>query len=334
MKICLIGDFSPNLDEGYKNTSHQLANELEKTDSVLRVNIKRLNRKFIRQMIYVEKPQIIHAVTKPSYQSLYFTGFFKFLSRKSKVVISALKPENFFSNDQKIGMQKLLVFPVRPDLVLVQTKTAEKQFRQIGCQAAFLGNGVNTNLFLPVSTWFKQELRLKYGIDNNRSVVLHVGHLENARNLITLEPLLLSGIQVVVAGSLYMGTNRELIDRLKAKGFTIFEGYQPNIEELYRLADCYVFPPDPGNSLSMPLSVLEAMSCNLPIVTRRFQGLEENFQEGKGFHFIDRSDDIVQAVKKVIVSEEVIQTRNMILPFSWQSVATNLRAYYTELLKT
>ena len=66
MKICMIGDFSVNFDEGYKNASHYLANGLEKCHTVVRLNAKRIGttqfwRSFIRS-----RPQIIHTIAQPT----------------------------------------------------------------------------------------------------------------------------------------------------------------------------------------------------------------------------------------------------------------------------
>jgi hypothetical protein len=41
MQVCLIGDFSPNLDEGYKNVSHYLADELGTRLEIKRLDVKR-----------------------------------------------------------------------------------------------------------------------------------------------------------------------------------------------------------------------------------------------------------------------------------------------------
>jgi glycosyltransferase involved in cell wall biosynthesis len=96
------------------------------------------------------------------------------------------------------------------------------------------------------------------------------------------------------------------------------------------LADCYVFPPLPGSSLNMPLSVLEAMACNLPVVTTRFQGLD-TFREGDGLVFVDRSDDLAPRVQELLESCAPPATREKIQDLSWQSVATRLQTYYEGL---
>jgi glycosyltransferase involved in cell wall biosynthesis len=331
MEICLVGDFSDNLDEGYKNTGHYLANHLEKHHSVVRLNAKRVGAAQFWRSFVKARPQIIHTIAQPTDQSLILTRLLRQFRPQSRTVISALRAERYFVNGKISLKQRWLLNAMRPDLVLAQTREAEALFKTSGCPVAQLPNGVDLERFRPVDPDGKRALRLKYGIDLDRPVVLHVGHLEEERNLMALQALLSKGIQIVVAGSLYMGLHLELIQRLEEAGFHLFKGYQPHIEEFYRLADCYVFPTQPGNSLSMPLSVLEAMACNLPVITRRFQGLEQAFAPGNGLTFIDRADDISACVESALDSAAASHTREMAQSFSWQAVTSQLQGYYDRL---
>jgi glycosyltransferase involved in cell wall biosynthesis len=104
------------------------------------------------------------------------------------------------------------------------------------------------------------------------------------------------------------------------------------VEEFYQLADCYVFPLEIGSSLSMPLSVLEAMASNLPVVSVRFEGLASAFDEGKGLMFVDRPEDIVHRVHMLMDAQQIALTREQVTPYSWEAVADKLLGYYQELL--
>jgi glycosyltransferase involved in cell wall biosynthesis len=333
IKVCFLGDFSDNFDEGYKNSCHYLAGEVEKYNPVLRINIKSINLKSLSSVIQGPSPRIIHAISQPTYKSLYFLKFLSLFVRKSKTVVSALKPEAFFRAKEVGIIQKILMSLVKPNIVLAQSSSSAKNFEKTGCKTALLHNGVDTNRFIQVPPSRKIDLRRKYKLIENKPVVLHIGHLEVARNLLALEPLVSFGFQVVIVGSLYMGIHKELIEDLRNSGLRIVEGYQPNVEEFYQLADCYVFPLEPGNSLSMPLSVLEAMACNLPVVTRRFAGLVENFKEGNGLFFVDHDSEIAPAVQKALDSHAPIETRTMVLPYSWISIAQQLLKYYSDLIE-
>ncbi len=245
-----------------------------------------------------------------------------------RTVVSALGAERYFAGGAISLRQQLLLRAARPDLTLVQSSAAEALFKRLDCPVMQLPNGVDTERFRPASPQLKHELRVRYGLDPCRPVVLHVGHLHEARNLPALYPLLAKQIQVVVAGSLYMGTNESFIEQLEGAGLRILKGYQPQIEELYMLADCYVFPTQPGDSITMPLSVLEAMACNLPVLTTRFVGLTHAFTPGNGLIFIDNADDIPNLLGVALAYAGNCGTREQVLTLSWQAVTERLETYY------
>jgi glycosyltransferase involved in cell wall biosynthesis len=99
---------------------------------------------------------------------------------------------------------------------------------------------------------------------------------------------------------------------------------------LYQLADLYVFPTLPGRKgcIEIPLSVLEAMACNIKSACTRFGGLPDIFEEGRGFYFIDCDKNLVNIVEK---SQEnnLVRTREMANQYAWKSVTKKI---LTELL--
>jgi glycosyltransferase involved in cell wall biosynthesis len=328
MKICLVGDFSANLDEGFKNTGHYLSQALALRHQVEQVNIKNIRQLDFWRHLLGLKPDVVHILAQPTSQSFAFAYLLKRRWPRVPTLLSALRPERFFSTGLS-AFQKQLVRWSQPDLVVVQSAAAESQFDALACKVARLPNGVDLNKFKPASPEEKSRLKAKYQL-SPQPVVLHVGHLEPDRNLLALAALPAAGFQVVVAGSLYMGTHAGLIDDLEQRGYHLLKGYQPNIADIYRLADCYVFPPPPGNSLAMPLSVLEAMACNLPVVTTRFSGLLEAFPESSGLRFVESQESFLPAIREVLNAAPT--TRDMVTAFSWPAVAERLEQYYQDLL--
>ena len=330
MRIWLIGDYSENLDEGYKNVARYLANELEEFHEVTRLNVKEgLLRQFIKHASG-ESPDIITVISQPTDQSIITTKLFKWILPRSRTIIYALRPEGYFLRRDFI-FQRLLFLFASPDLVLIQSPEAEENFKRLSCSVAFLPNGVDLERFCPVSLDQKRELRTAYNVEHSKYVILHVGHLQPARNLLALQPLLRENFQVVVVGSLYMGVDHELIDQLEMAGFVVFKGYHPKVEHFYQLADCYIFPVKPGNSLTMPLSILEAMACNLPVLTTPFSGIVSSFTEGDGLFFLEQEDALISRVNGLIESNDPIRTREKVLSYSWRSIALKLAGYCQDL---
>lgn len=330
--VSLIGDFSDDLDEGYKNTSHYLASALEDRCRVIRLNGKAIGRPGFWQRALSSKAQIIHVIAQPTNLSFACARMLKLRTPGARTVVSALRADRFFVDGALNSRQRQALRLLKPDLVLVQNRDARRLFAAAGCVVGYLPNGVDLDRFSPASAEVRARLRAKYGLPPDQPIALHVGHLAPERNLSALEPLVGAGFTVLVAGSLYLGVHADLIDELRSKRFHVISGYQPNVEELYQLADCYVFPVRPGNSLSMPLSVLEAMACDLPVVTTRFPGLVESFTEDERFRFIDETSDIVSVVGGVLRADLAARNRDKVQPLSWQAVANQLHAYYGGLL--
>jgi len=228
--------------------------------------------------------------------------------------------------------QRLLIRLLRPDLVLAQSDDNRAYLAALGCRVALTPGGVDTELFQPVDPDRRIELRERYGLATDRPVILHVGHLQEGRGVRALIPLAATGeCQVVLVASSSTAQEQQLAAELRAAGVTIMSEYLPHIEELYQLADCYVFPVTAtDNAIEAPLSVLEALACDLPVVMRRFGGLPGLFGRVRhpGLCFVD-SDAELAARAIELARAGTRGTRVFVMPFSWNHTS---RALLAELL--
>jgi glycosyltransferase involved in cell wall biosynthesis len=120
---------------------------------------------------------------------------------------------------------------------------------------------------------------MKYGLPTDKCIILHVGHINAERNLEALVQLQKDDNQVVIIGSSSTQDVSYKDERLKKslmeQGLQIIDGYIKNIEELYQLSDVYVFPVlSERGCIGVPLSILEARACGLPVVATAFGGLK------------------------------------------------------------
>ena len=150
----------------------------------------------------------------------------------------------------------------------------------------YLKTGIDLCKFHPVDEKRKHFLREKYGFSKDRKLILHVGHLKRARNILSIceiDPKY--QICLVVSSS----TEKEADVRAALKEYKnirLIEEYIPEIQEYYQMADVYFFPVwQTENCIDIPLSVLEAGACNLPIVTTDYGELKE-FAGKEGFYFL------------------------------------------------
>lgn len=325
MKIGLIGDFLEPRDEGQKTIAHYLALELSRRHEVVKLDLRSVfSRTFWARVRENPDLQIIHYIPGPSAKSLALCRLIA-VRGSAKIVTSA--PQPTFST-----LSEKLIRAFRPDLVLVQSERWARWFEMRGCATSLVPNGVDTDRFVPISGERRREVRRRLGIDDERFLVLHVGHITPRRNIPALAHIQRSGRQVLMVASEFAEISEELQQLLNASGSYILKGHRPDIEDIYAMSDCYVFPTKPGNTVLAPLSVLEAMSCNVPVISARFEGLLEVFEEGDGLFFADSDADIVRAVERLERNDLDVRTREKVLPCSWNRVAEQVDQLYHRLL--
>jgi glycosyltransferase involved in cell wall biosynthesis len=154
--------------------------------------------------------------------------------------------------------------------------------------------------------------------------VLHVGHLKSSRNLDVLKAVKrhLPEAEVVLAVSSSTVPNQRVVNELEEAGVRIINRYVPHIEELYQLADCYLFPvKDTQGCAELPLSVLEALACGLRVVTRRFGALPDIFPSEECICYYDTVDELLSAMQTYARCRQstasALSARRIALRHSW-----------------
>lgn len=325
MKILLIGDFSDQYDEGLKNISKKFYHELNKNNEVNIINIKKINLIEFLLILVKFKPKVIHYFTGPTFFSFIFLKLLKLRWVTTKTVISALHPKSPEFLKNKIYWY-IICSLFKPDIILYQDK--KDQFAGISEKLYYFPNGVDIEKFCPVSKQQKIDLKIKYSLDFNKYVILHVGHVIRKRNLEVFQKIqeTVPNVQTLIVGGTYLNIDEKIKSNLEKSGCIIKIGYCPNIHEIYALADCYIFPVKWGNTINIPLTVLEAMATNLPVIAIKYPTLQQ-FTKCIGLNLVETDEQIIHALKKMVTSlqnNEAINTRNCILQYSWSKLTANL----------
>ena len=193
------------------------------------------------------------------------------------------------------------------DEVIVLSKEAQNYFKETyGRETHFIPNGVN-----------RPQIREASLItDKGGRNVDKLAEINNQYHII-----------LVVSSVTESEKDSSIRTLLENRGnVTIIDSYLQSIQEIYQLADVYLFPVmDIENCIDVPLSVLEAASCNLPIVTTEYGELTA-FREQEGFLFIDAldSDSLNQALEKALLKTEV-NNRQAVLEYDWKNSIDNLQ---------
>lgn len=336
MRICLIGDFSGTPDEGMKNVSRTTYEYLSTRHNVLVLTGRTIFKPSVLRRFIEFRPRIVHYLHGPTIRSLVLLKALQFITAQgAKTVVSATRP--YFSK-----FTRWLVPFLKPDLVLTQSAKFERFFQNCGSRVAFLPNGVDCHKFAPVDPGIKKRLRGKHNLPLDQKIVLHVGHIKPNRKLdLFPEIQKIPGVQVVVVGGTVEKSDEDLKTTLQKAGVKVIHRYLNDISELYKAADLYVFPiqdmgdalPDAYNqigSIDLPLSVLEAMACNLPVISTPFGALPRLFKPGGGLEYVETEQAMVAKVKAANW-DSAPRTRSLVLPLDWQRIIGDLENRYRML---
>jgi len=305
--------------------------------NVLALNSKDVFRKTFLYNLRVFLPEIIHYLHGPTIRSLIILKSSKILSgNKPVTIVSATKP--YFSK-----YSRWAVHFFKCDLILSQSLKFEEFFKKKGFNVKFFPNGVDCKKFTPATETEKLRLRQEFDLPENKNIILHVGQIKANRQLeIFKEIQKIDHFQVVIVGGTTETADEVLKKDLQKSGIKVFHKYYEDISKFYKMADLYVFPvedtrdklPDSYNqvgAIDLPLSVLEAMACNLPVIATPFGVLTRIFQPGDGLIFSRTDDEILDAVKTSL-NGVLSDTRNKVLPYDWNRFIEQLEEIYKDII--
>ena len=289
----------------------------ELSDKHLELN-KLLVNKELKKIIKAKKDKVLYFPfpARPIATALrIFT-----LSRYAKNGIDVL-----VSMQTKIDPISKFILKLSGANFLLLSRDAYERFKAIVGEkrVTYLKTGVDTKKFSPVSADEQIELKKKYGFDPEKPLILHVGHLNRGRNIAELTKISNDYQVLLVVSTL---TKNEQDEELRAEllsnaNIRIIDSYLPNIQEIFAMCDVYFFPViEYGKCIDVPLSCMEAASCNKPVVATKYGELKA-FEDKEGFYFIDSFDDtsINDLIDKALSSKNCI-SRESVLDYDWDNV--------------
>lgn len=258
----------------------------------------------------------------------------------------ALNPKNFGGRSSLEDLFNTFIFKnilSKCNVVIGGTKqiidyamnysTSHTHFRQIP-------NGVNTeNYFMNLQR--KTEYRSKYGIHQNRVIILFVGRFDESKGALEFAQAAKSVLeskqnkfQILMVGK----------GKLESEIRTILKGledvkiidWQPaeKIHEIYIASDIYVLP---SRFEGLPLSIIEAMNANLHIVFSNVGGVSDILKGYLNKTMLTKATPSEIREKLINIYEDDFipkideQSRNYARSFDWNIIAQSLIEIYHEL---
>ena len=332
-------------DEGLKNVLYNIIQSIKnKYDTLvitktvnqtsgLDVEKIKLNKLFLNKKLYVllnkSFPKIILYIPEASYT---FNSFLRakilgLMCRMSKVIILGVQHREYSSLQSSLIKRYL-----KPDLLFLLSKSDKDLFCTMDFKVKVLPPAVDCSKFSPATKEEKERIRSEFNIPRNKKIVLHVGHIKVNRNIeCLLEVQKMNEVQVVIVGSTSLLIENDLKERLLKGGIRVIDRYLPDISEIYKMSDMYVFPVVSNKeAIDMPLSVLEAMACNLPVITTRFGGLMDHFEDDDGFRYFSTIEELTQLIRSDRITE--INNTEKVDRFTWNNFSNKVIESCNELI--
>lgn len=216
----------------------------------------------------------------------------------------------------------------KAEIIVLSADSYEFYIKKIKNKILYLKTGINTKKFSPVSLEKKEVIRRKYNMDLKRKILLHVGHLNEGRNVEVLLKVD-KKYQIILVLSTTTKEKADLKLRKKfeeRKNIKIIDTFCPTIEEIYQMSDLYLFPViERENCIDVPLSVLEAAACNIPVICSDYGELKKFYDE-PGFCFLsDFKPEILNNQIDRMVNYKSCHNREAVLVYDWKYAVERLR---------
>lgn len=247
MVIHVIGTVNGQVNEGMRNVATHLAKEFEKENTVLYSGLKQ-----IPQIVLNSKRADVTMIFARANKLVY--GLASIVTRvcKNTWIVLVQKPDaDFMTKNDKHPLKCNYLSITEGDMKDVKITS--------GRHKKLFSVGIKAEKFTPVSVEQQKKLKRKYGFDPSKQLIIHVGHCSKGRGLEDFAKIHTAQRLVVASG---MFEDENVVHVLNEANVKIHKGYLENVEEVYQMADAYLFPTRSTEFvISIPLSVMEALSC-------------------------------------------------------------------------
>lgn len=338
MKIIFVYEhFFEPFDEGVKNFARMIHSNLADEHQVKVVRYLRLLPNGLNSLLLVPRLLLARLIYRPDQLIFIPQASLTFSSLVKIYLLEKVYGHKLTSvGTQKRELNKAQALRVKRfklrDMFVLSSSMAEPLL-DLGINSQVVNVGIDRERYSPVSQPEKMTLRKKYQLETNKRIILHVGHIKEKRNARWLMEIQqrCEGVQTVLVGSTTTVQDNSLCHELEASGVHVIKDYLADIQEIYQLADLYCFTVTQADgAMETPLSVLEAMAVDIPIITTPFGRLPEQFQADEGYQYIESADQAIALLDNgfgIPGSLKEGYNRSKTEAYTWKASADKLLAH-------
>lgn len=170
------------------------------------------------------------------------------------------------------------------------------------------GVGVNTERFKPAEKEYKKELRIAYDYNVGDFLLFYAAEFNKNKNQqLLIRSLALLKDEVPYAKLLLAGNGpllqecRKLTQSLGVGHMVQFLGFRKDIKQLLQISDVAVAS---SNREGLPVNIMEAMSCGLPIIATKNRGHSELIADDQNGWIISGMDSMMFAEKLKVLAKD------------------------------
>lgn len=277
----------------------------------------------------LSRSDVVH-VHDGLYVSSFLAAMFAKLIGK-KVVVTVHISHILYSNKVVDTLEKVAeyliakpIFEVADSILLINDELSS-DFSSYSNKVHVLPNGVDTNLFHPVSLIEKKKLRIKNGITTEKKILLFVGRLVPKKGFDLLLRATSDKYQIVFVGGGEIKPEYISIPNTHWIGSVQSE----RLAEYYKMSDAFILP---SYGEGYPLSIKEALASGLPVITTFSHKSLEPLQNKIVFKVSPNSEAIRKTITKVMDMPKNPETEKLrsefLTKFSWSKNIIELQLVY------
>jgi glycosyltransferase involved in cell wall biosynthesis len=215
-------------------------------------------------------------------------------------------------------------------------------------KSVLISNGVNTELFHPISVSTRVKVRAELGVRHDEFCLCYLGSIENWLELETVVQALvrLKSVRLVMIGGpprsgAYLNTILNLCDREGVRERVTLTGFkdQPEAAKILAACDAAIIPFHVNSELcavALPDKIFEYLATGIPVISTRLPDVEKLL--GNFVYFYNTTDELNNILRHLCSSTSRKCSRshqvNDMGKYDWKAISTTYQGLLSKVARS